>query len=36
MRHRFHREHDILIVTETEAEDITGFPFGPEHNVIGK
>ncbi len=31
-----YREHDILIVTETGAEDITGFPFGPEHNVIGK
>ena len=30
-----YREHDILIVTETGAENITGFPFGPEHNVIG-
>ncbi len=29
-----YREHDILIVTETGAENITGFPFGPEHNVI--
>jgi creatinase len=28
------REHDILIVTETGAENITGFPFGPEHNII--
>ncbi len=31
-----YREHDILIVTETGAEDVTGFPFGPEHNVIRK
>jgi creatinase len=29
-----YREHDILIVTEDEAENITGFPFGPEHNII--
>ncbi len=29
-----YREHDILIVTQTGAENITGFPFGPEHNVI--
>lgn len=29
-----YREHDILIVTEEGAENITGFPFGPEHNVI--
>jgi creatinase len=29
-----YREHDILIVTETGAETITGFPYGPEHNVI--
>jgi len=30
-----YREHDILVVTEDGAENITGFPFGPEHNVIG-
>jgi creatinase len=30
-----YREHDILVVTEDGAEDITAFPFGPEHNVIG-
>ncbi len=30
-----YREHDILIVTETGAEDVTRFPFGPEHNIIG-
>ena len=29
-----YREHDILIVGETGAENITGFPFGPEHNII--
>ena len=29
-----YREHDILVVTETGSENITGFPFGPEHNVI--
>jgi creatinase len=29
-----YREHDILIVTEDGAENITGFPLGPEHNVI--
>ena len=31
-----YREHDILIVTETGADVITRFPFGPEHNVIEK
>jgi len=30
-----YREHDILIVTESGAENITGFPVGPERNVIG-
>ena len=29
-----YREHDILIVMENGAENITGFPYGPEHNVI--
>lgn len=29
-----YREHDILIITEDGAENITGFPFGPEHNII--
>jgi creatinase len=29
-----YREHDILVVTETGARDITGFPYGPEHNII--
>jgi creatinase len=30
-----YREHDILIITEDGTENITGFPFGPEFNVIG-
>lgn len=29
-----YREHDILVVGEDGAEDITKFPFGPEHNII--
>ncbi len=29
-----YREHDILIVTEDGSENITRFPFGPEHNII--
>ena len=29
-----YREHDILVVTESGAENITGFPYGPENNVI--
>lgn len=29
-----YREHDILVVTEDGAENITGFPYGPSHNVI--
>ena len=29
-----YREHDILVINENGAEDITKFPFGPEHNVI--
>jgi creatinase len=29
-----YREHDILVVTETGAENITAYPFGPEFNVI--
>ena len=31
-----YREHDILVVTEDGADDITGFPFGPEHNIVCK
>ena len=29
-----YREHDILVVGDTGAENITGFPYGPEHNII--
>jgi len=29
-----YREHDILVVNENGAEDITKFPLGPEHNII--
>ena len=30
-----YREHDILVITEEGAEDITGYPYGPEFNVVG-
>lgn len=30
-----YREHDILVITENGAENITGFPYGPKHNIIG-
>ncbi|RUU50455.1 M24 family metallopeptidase, partial [Mesorhizobium sp. M2C.T.Ca.TU.002.02.1.1] len=29
-----YREHDILVITEDGAENITKFPFGPEHNIV--
>ncbi|MDH3220906.1 MAG: aminopeptidase P family protein [Gammaproteobacteria bacterium] len=29
-----YREHDILVVGEDGAENITGFPYGPAHNII--
>ena len=29
-----YREHDVLVVTGIGAEDITAFPFGPEHNIV--
>ena len=29
-----YREHDILVVTENGAENITGFPYGPNHNIV--
>ena len=29
-----YREHDIFIVTETGAENITNFPYGPDHMII--
>ncbi len=30
-----YREHDILVIGEDGAEDITGFPYGPAHNILG-
>lgn len=30
-----YREHDILVITEGGAENITGFPYGPETNIVG-
>ena len=30
-----YREHDILFITEDGNEDITGYPFGPDFNVVG-
>ena len=30
-----YREHDILIITEDGAEDITKYPYGPDFNVVG-
>lgn len=30
-----YREHDILVVTEDGAEDITHYPYGPAFNVVG-
>jgi len=29
-----YREHDILVIGKDDAENITGFPYGPEHNII--
>ncbi|HUF87602.1 MAG TPA: aminopeptidase P family protein [Thermohalobaculum sp.] len=29
-----YREHDILVVSADGAENITGFPYGPAHNVV--
>ncbi|MEE8366414.1 MAG: aminopeptidase P family protein [Gammaproteobacteria bacterium] len=30
-----YREHDILVIGDHGAENITGFPYGPEHNIVG-
>ncbi|MEM7259641.1 MAG: M24 family metallopeptidase, partial [Pseudomonadota bacterium] len=30
-----YREHDILVVTEDGGNNISGFPYGPEHNIVG-
>jgi len=29
-----YREHDILVIGKNSAENITKFPFGPEHNIV--
>jgi creatinase len=29
-----YREHDILVLDEQSATNITAFPYGPEHNII--
>ena len=29
-----YREHDILVINENGTENISKFPFGPEHNII--
>ena len=29
-----YREHDILVINENGTENITKFPFGPEHNIV--
>jgi creatinase len=29
-----YREHDILVVEKDRAQNITKFPYGPEHNII--
>ena len=29
-----YREHDILVVGVDGTENITGFPYGPEHNIV--
>jgi len=29
-----YREHDILVIKEKGTENISRFPFGPEHNII--
>ncbi len=30
-----YREHDILVVGKSGAENIIKYPFGPEFNVVG-
>jgi creatinase len=30
-----YREHDILVITQEGAENITGYPYGPAFNVVG-
>lgn len=30
-----YREHDIMVITEDGNRNITGFPYGPDHLIIG-
>jgi creatinase len=30
-----YREHDILIITKDGNENITGYPYGPDFNIVG-
>ena len=31
----FFREHDVLVIHhDGEVENVTKFPFGPEHNIV--
>ncbi len=30
-----YREHDIVVLGDDGPENITGFPYGPEHNIVG-
>ena len=30
-----YREHDILVITEDGNRNITGFPYGPKHLIVG-
>ncbi len=30
-----YREHDVLVITADGNENITGYPYGPEFNVVG-
>ncbi len=29
-----YREHDILVISDQGTRNITGYPYGPEHNII--
>ena len=31
-----YREHDILLISDAGSENITGFPYGPDHNIISR
>ena len=30
-----YREHDVLVITKDGNENITGYPYGPDFNVVG-